>query len=55
LDDLWTGFKVPEWGVFCHKASLRNHPARLKLVLSDTAQSSNVSFSLLALVIIIDY
>jgi hypothetical protein len=25
---------VPEWGVFCHTARLRNRPARLKLVLS---------------------
>ena len=30
-------FKVPEWGVFCHTERLRDHPARLKLVLSDSA------------------
>ena len=29
-------FKVAEWGVFCHSASLRNRPHRLKLVLSDS-------------------
>jgi len=23
-DDLWARFKVPEWGVFCHTARLRN-------------------------------
>ena len=34
-DDLWARFKVPEWGVFCHTARLRNRPPRLKLVLSD--------------------
>ena len=38
-DDLWARFKVPEWGVFCHTARLRNRPARLKLVLSDSTQS----------------
>ena len=31
------GFHVPEWGVFCHTARLRNSPPRLKLVLSDSA------------------
>ena len=36
-DDLWARFKVPEWGVFCHTARLRNSPPRLKLVLSDSA------------------
>ena len=35
-DDLRTRFKVPEWGVFCHTARLRNSPAWLKLVLSDS-------------------
>ena len=39
-DDLWARFKVPEWGVFCHMARLRNHPARLKLVLSDSTSWS---------------
>ena len=36
-DDLRARFKVPEWGVFCHTARLRNSPAWLKLVLSDSA------------------
>ena len=36
-DDLWARFKVPEWGVFCHTERLRDHPARLNLVLSDSA------------------
>ena len=36
-DDLWAGFKVAEWGVFCHSEMLRDHPARLKLVLFDSA------------------
>ena len=36
-DDLWARFKVPEWRAFCHTARLRNRPARLKLVLSDSA------------------
>ena len=31
------GFHVPEWGVFCHTERLRDHPARLNLVLSDSA------------------
>jgi len=33
-------FHVPEWGVFCHTARLRNSPPRLKLVLSDRTLSS---------------
>jgi hypothetical protein len=37
-DDLWARFKVPEWRAFYHTARLRNHPARLKLVLSDSAE-----------------
>ena len=37
-DGLRARFKVPEWRVFCHTATLRNHPARLKLVLSDSAR-----------------
>ena len=36
-DGLWNRLKVHEWGVFCHTVRLRNHPARLKLVLSDSA------------------
>jgi hypothetical protein len=35
--DLRARFKVPELGVSYHTVSLRKHPARLKLVLSDTA------------------
>ena len=30
-------FHVPEWRVFCHTKRLRDHPARLNLVLSDSA------------------
>ena len=30
-------FHVLEWGVFCHTKRLRDHPARLNLVLSDSA------------------
>ncbi|MDC1467518.1 hypothetical protein N8380_02175, partial [Planktomarina temperata] len=37
-DDLRARFKVPEWGVFCHTERLRDHPARLNLVLSDSAR-----------------
>ena len=33
------GFKVPEWGVFCHTVRLRNGPPRLKLVLPDSARA----------------
>ena len=40
-DDLGAPFKVPEWGVFCHTERLRDHPARLKLVLSDSAVLSD--------------
>ena len=40
-DDLGARFKVTEWRAFCHMARLRNHPARLKLVLSDSAFYSN--------------
>ena len=29
-------FKVPKWGAFYHTERLRDHPARLKLVLSDS-------------------
>ena len=36
-DDLRARFKVPEWRAFCHTERLRNHPARLRLVLSDSA------------------
>ena len=35
-DDLRARFKVPEWGVFCHTAKLRNRTTRLKLDLSDS-------------------
>ena len=40
-DDLRARFKVPEWGVFCHTARLRNRPPRLKLVLSDSISWPN--------------
>ena len=40
-DDLRARFKIPEWGVFCHTERLRDHPARLKLVLSDSAITAN--------------
>ena len=40
-DDLWARFKVPEWGVFCHTERLRDHTARIKLVLSDSAVLSD--------------
>ena len=39
-DDLRARFKVPEWEVFCHAERLRDHPARLNLVLSDSATST---------------
>ena len=35
-NNLGARFKVPEWGVFCHTARLRNRLPRLKLVLSDS-------------------
>ena len=34
-------FHVPEWGVFCHTAKLRNHPPCLKLVLSDSTRKGS--------------
>jgi len=37
-DDLWARFKVPEWSAFYLTERLRNHPAWLKLVLSDSAE-----------------
>ena len=43
-DDLRARFKVPEWGVFCHTERLRNRPARLKLVLSDSANTNISAF-----------
>ena len=39
-DDLRARFKVPEWGVFCHTERLRDHPARLKLDLSDSTMAA---------------
>ncbi|MEP4766577.1 MAG: hypothetical protein ABJY83_01640 [Roseibium sp.] len=39
-DDLVTGFKVLERGRSGHGQKLRNRPARLKLVLSDSAKTS---------------
>ena len=43
-DDLRARFKVPEWGVFCHTERLRDHPARLNLVLSDSAILTSNNF-----------
>jgi len=40
-DDLGACFEVPEWIVFCHLRVLQIHPARLKLVLSDSAVLSD--------------
>ena len=37
-DDLRAGFEIAKWGAFCHPVRLRNHPARLKPVLSDSAR-----------------
>ncbi len=39
-DDLRTGFEVAEWGAFCHLGKLRNRPARLKPILSDSTKIS---------------
>jgi len=39
-DDLRARFKIPEWGAFYHTARLRNRPAGLKLVLSDSANAA---------------
>jgi len=36
-DNLGAGFEIAERGELCHQARLRNHPARLKLILSDKA------------------
>ena len=35
-------FHLPEWRAFCHSARLRNRPARLKLVLSDSTNPSPI-------------
>lgn len=35
-DDLRARFEVPKWIGFCHPAKLRNRPARLKLICSDS-------------------
>ena len=43
-DDLRARFKVPESRAFCHTARLRNRPARLKLVLSDSTERTYPSF-----------
>ena len=46
-DDLRAGFEIAKWGAFCHPVRLRNHPARLKLVLSDNAlQASSLNAAL---------
>jgi len=36
-NDLGAGFEVAKWRRFCHPQTLRNHPALLKSVSSDTA------------------
>ena len=36
-DDLRAGFKVAEWGMFCHSERLQITPARFKQVYSDSA------------------
>jgi hypothetical protein len=36
-DDFRAGFKVAEWGVFCHSAWLQITPARFKQVYFDSA------------------
>jgi len=38
-----TRFHVPEWGVFCHTERLRNRPAWLKLVLSDSTRQGQAA------------
>ena len=39
-NDLRTGHEVAKWVGFCHLAKLRNHPARLKPVSSDSTSHS---------------
>ena len=36
-DDFRAGFKVAEWGMFCHSERLQITPARFKQVYSDSA------------------
>jgi hypothetical protein len=43
-DDLWARFEVPEWRTFCPTERLRDRPARLKLLLFDSA-SDTVEFA----------
>jgi hypothetical protein len=31
-DDVWTGFKVAEWGLFDNPKTLQSSPARIKYV-----------------------
>jgi hypothetical protein len=44
VQELRARFYVVEWGVFCPSTRLRNRPARLKLVLSDSASLRHVKF-----------
>lgn len=52
FNDLWARLETTKRAAFCHSARLRNRPARLKLVLSDSApgraQSGQVGCSALA-------
>ena len=48
-DDLRAGFEIAERRTFCHNSTLRNHPSRLKPVLSDTALQTVLIPILLAL------
>ena len=34
-DDFRAGFKVAEWGMFCHSKTLQISPTRFKQILSD--------------------
>lgn len=36
-DDLWAGFEITKRRAFCHEQTLRNHPALLKRLSSDSA------------------
>jgi hypothetical protein len=31
-DDIWMGFEIAEWRMFCHPKMLQSSPARFKLV-----------------------
>lgn len=42
-DDLGAGFEIPKWAAFCHLGKLCNRPARLKLVLFQSAFQFNLT------------